>query len=559
MPCVVSRTGWSGGPGYEVFPLGSERALEVWDAVAAAGQPLGMLVCGPNVPRALERGITDIAWFHNLGVNALEAAERLVDLDAGEFVGRERAARRRATAGIRRRTSRAEGPGRDAAPRGRHLAADTRRRARRRHALGGAIAGARPHDRRSASSSREHAEPGTELALVAPGRRRCRSPSRRCRSSRRRRARTTDMRALSFLAAAAAPHYQAVAALVARAVGVPEPALDEPGLVGLHDALADPRPALAFLCGLPYVRLRDRRRTGRGARGAGLGAAGWGGGGGVLRRARWPDPARPRSSGAGSASTTTTRCRAGCCRARACADPDALQWVGPTGSHRHSLELLAAGELDAAPIDASVLRLELREHPASAGSWSAARFGPMPAPPVVAFGGGHGAADRAAARAARAAAHRRAAAARWRSARCCATRRSRRRRTHRCGRWIGGPRPAQRRADRAPQVAPQVPLQQDRPPGRRDQVEVVDDRRPVRLTSSQVHAGQPPAARRTPSSTSELMARCGFGDRDLAADVPPAEPHRPSPSRAASAERRGAPCAPRCAAADGRSPRRLNV
>ena len=88
MPCVVSRTGWSGGPGYEVFPLGSERALEVWDAVAAAGQPLGMLVCGPNVPRALERGITDIAWFHNLGVNALEAAERLVDLDAGEFVGR---------------------------------------------------------------------------------------------------------------------------------------------------------------------------------------------------------------------------------------------------------------------------------------------------------------------------------------------------------------------------------------------------------------------------------------------------------------------------------------
>ena len=37
VPCVVSRTGWSGGPGYEVFPLGSERALEVWDAVAAAG------------------------------------------------------------------------------------------------------------------------------------------------------------------------------------------------------------------------------------------------------------------------------------------------------------------------------------------------------------------------------------------------------------------------------------------------------------------------------------------------------------------------------------------
>lgn len=109
VPCVVSRTGWSGGPGYEVFPLGSERALEVWDAVAEAGEPLGMIVTGPNVPRALERGITDIAWFHNLGVNALEAAERLVDLDAGDFVGRDalRAARE---AGIARRTVGLRGP-----------------------------------------------------------------------------------------------------------------------------------------------------------------------------------------------------------------------------------------------------------------------------------------------------------------------------------------------------------------------------------------------------------------------------------------------------------------
>jgi len=65
------------------------------------------------------------------------------------------------------------------------------------------------------------------------------------------------VRALSFLAAAAAPHYQAVAALIARAVGVPEPELVQPGLARLRDAVADPRPAVAFLCGLPYVRLRS--------------------------------------------------------------------------------------------------------------------------------------------------------------------------------------------------------------------------------------------------------------------------------------------------------------
>jgi aminomethyltransferase len=166
VPCVVSRTGWSGGPGYEVFPLGSERALEVWDAVAAAGQPLGMLVCGPNVPRALERGITDIAWFHNLGMNALEAAERLVDLDAGEFVGRGALLEAR-EAGIKRRTIGLKGPDvtlpradgtwqltRDGAPAG------ATRWVARSPALGCMIG--------VGVVGREHAEPGTELALVAP-------------------------------------------------------------------------------------------------------------------------------------------------------------------------------------------------------------------------------------------------------------------------------------------------------------------------------------------------------------------------------------------------------
>jgi aminomethyltransferase len=87
--CVVSRTGWSGERGYEIFPLGSAGALGVWDALVAAGEPLDVLVTAPNVQRALERGITDTAWFHNLGANALEVAPRVVHLDAGDFVGRD--------------------------------------------------------------------------------------------------------------------------------------------------------------------------------------------------------------------------------------------------------------------------------------------------------------------------------------------------------------------------------------------------------------------------------------------------------------------------------------
>ncbi len=34
---VVSRTGWSGGPGYEVFPLSSDRAMDLWNSLREAG------------------------------------------------------------------------------------------------------------------------------------------------------------------------------------------------------------------------------------------------------------------------------------------------------------------------------------------------------------------------------------------------------------------------------------------------------------------------------------------------------------------------------------------
>jgi ABC-type phosphate/phosphonate transport system substrate-binding protein len=194
------------------------------------------------------------------------------------------------------------------------------------------------------------------------------------------------VRALSFLATAAAPHYQAVAALVARAVGVPQPELEQPGLAGLHAALADPRPAVAFLCGLPYVRLRDES-----AAVTALAAPVFAQPGGeeapayttvLLARPGAPPLARCRIgfNDHGSLSGWLLP-RAGL------PEPDGLTWTGPTGSHRRSLELLAAGELDAAPIDASVLHLELRRRPAYAVFEGRARFGPMPAPPVVAFGG----------------------------------------------------------------------------------------------------------------------------------------------------------------------------
>jgi glycine cleavage system aminomethyltransferase T len=90
IPVVVSRTGWSGELGYEIFPLSSERAMELFDTVLEAGEEFDLLVSAPNLPKALESGISDTAYYTNLGLNALEFGRAsLVDLDAGPFIGRD--------------------------------------------------------------------------------------------------------------------------------------------------------------------------------------------------------------------------------------------------------------------------------------------------------------------------------------------------------------------------------------------------------------------------------------------------------------------------------------
>ncbi len=104
VPAVVSNTGWSREPGFEVYPLGDDRAVEIWDAIVEAGRPHGLLVTGPNLNRAVEQGITDTQYRMNSGMNPFEAGlGRLLDLDGGAFVGREALLRVRSE-GQRRKT-----------------------------------------------------------------------------------------------------------------------------------------------------------------------------------------------------------------------------------------------------------------------------------------------------------------------------------------------------------------------------------------------------------------------------------------------------------------------
>ncbi|MEW5992278.1 MAG: glycine cleavage T C-terminal barrel domain-containing protein [Chloroflexota bacterium] len=86
---LIIRSGWTGAPGFEVYPLDHTAAPRVWQAVAEAGAPVGLLVSGMTGPY-FERGITDFVYGAGLGLNPFEARlGRVVDLDGADFVGRD--------------------------------------------------------------------------------------------------------------------------------------------------------------------------------------------------------------------------------------------------------------------------------------------------------------------------------------------------------------------------------------------------------------------------------------------------------------------------------------
>ena len=91
IPVVVTRTGWSGEFGYEVFLRDSQYGAELWERILEAGEPQGIAVCGPSDIRRVEAGILGYGCDINLDINPFEAGmERLLDLDSErEFIGKK--------------------------------------------------------------------------------------------------------------------------------------------------------------------------------------------------------------------------------------------------------------------------------------------------------------------------------------------------------------------------------------------------------------------------------------------------------------------------------------
>jgi glycine cleavage system aminomethyltransferase T len=105
IPVVVSRTGWTGEVGYEIYLRDSSRGDELWRLVEEAGALFDIRAIAPSEARRIEAGIfnygsdmrTEDTPFHITGL------ERLVELDQNaDFIGKD-ALRRIAEEGVDRK------------------------------------------------------------------------------------------------------------------------------------------------------------------------------------------------------------------------------------------------------------------------------------------------------------------------------------------------------------------------------------------------------------------------------------------------------------------------
>jgi aminomethyltransferase len=104
IPVIVTRTGWTGEVGYEVYLRDGSRGDELWERIMEAGKPHAIRPTGPSDIRRIEAGILNWGADITLDDNPYELGlDRLVDeKKAADYIGRD-ALRRVKAAGVKKR------------------------------------------------------------------------------------------------------------------------------------------------------------------------------------------------------------------------------------------------------------------------------------------------------------------------------------------------------------------------------------------------------------------------------------------------------------------------
>ncbi|HEX6286530.1 MAG TPA: glycine cleavage T C-terminal barrel domain-containing protein [Acidimicrobiia bacterium] len=91
IPVVISRTGWTAVPGFEINLLDSSMGAELWDAVAAAGGEFDIRPIAPCEARRIEAGIFNYGSDMTLDDTPLHVSgmERLVEPQSQYYLGKD--------------------------------------------------------------------------------------------------------------------------------------------------------------------------------------------------------------------------------------------------------------------------------------------------------------------------------------------------------------------------------------------------------------------------------------------------------------------------------------
>lgn len=91
IPVVVSRTGWTGEVGYEIYLEDPSRGDDLWERVRQAGEPFGIRAIAPSEARRIEAGIFN--YGSDMTINDtpfhITGLEKFVELDQEQdFIGK---------------------------------------------------------------------------------------------------------------------------------------------------------------------------------------------------------------------------------------------------------------------------------------------------------------------------------------------------------------------------------------------------------------------------------------------------------------------------------------
>jgi aminomethyltransferase len=91
MPVVISRTGYTAAPGFEVNCTVFEHGESLWDAVLEAGEPFGIRVAAPSMAKRIEAGMMNHGSDMTIRNNPFQimGLERLVEEQRQDYVGKE--------------------------------------------------------------------------------------------------------------------------------------------------------------------------------------------------------------------------------------------------------------------------------------------------------------------------------------------------------------------------------------------------------------------------------------------------------------------------------------